>query len=132
MKSSLVRIWLICLLAFLLTTSCQTAKKSSIPITGGDAASAPAQVETARNNIVDYLISSDRLDNTPPRTGWQLDATPREGEYHFSCGDWVMVVWSANAQEQNERVVLRNTTTSDVWCGYVQPDGHVVDTSYLP
>lgn len=133
MKSSLVRIQVICLLVLLLTTSCQTAKKSFIPVTGDDASSAPAQVETARNKTVDYLISTGRLETAPPRVGWQLDtATSTEGEYHFSNGDWVLVIRSADDQKEDSLVILRNEATRTIWCGYVQPNGHVVDTSYLP
>jgi hypothetical protein len=133
MNKNAVLVGVICLSMILSLTGCQTVRKTFLPVTGSDSASAPAQVETARNNTIDYLISSARLKNTPPRTGWLLDTSPRKkGVYLYSGGDWVMTVWVADEQGENHRVILRNKVTHAVWCGYVQPNGSVIDTSYLP
>jgi hypothetical protein len=131
MKSSLIRIGGSCLLVILLLAGCQSAKKAFIPLTGDNATS--ARVESARDDTIHYLVSTSRLEVAPPETDWRLDTTPqRNGEYRFLSGDWVMSVWSTGRQAGDQRVILRDKQTDTVWCGYIQPDGSVVDTSYLP
>lgn len=133
MRHRVIRIGLFCLAGSLVLAGCQTAKKAFVPITGDGHASLPAQVESTRGQIVEYLISSSHLETAPPREGWQLEmAEQNDGGYHLLNGDWVMVVWSANAPKESQRVILRNKATHAVWCGYIQPDGQIVDTSHLP
>ena len=85
----------------------------------------------ARENVLEYVISSSRVANIPPSANWQLDDGQQlNGECRFCNGDWVMLVWLADAQEENERVIIINKVENIAWRGYVAPDGHVVDTAY--
>lgn len=130
MVKRVVRFLALCLPVLLWIVGCQSSDKSFIPVTGKDAAAMPAVVEQARIHVLDYVVSSSRLTNIPKTGNWQLDEEQTEGEYHFSSGDWQMTVWMADAQDENERVIIRNKTEHAFWCGYVAPDGHVVDTAY--
>jgi hypothetical protein len=41
-----------------------------------------------------------------------------------------MLVWPADANQENQRVIIINKVENVAWRGYVAPDGHVVDTAY--
>ena len=85
----------------------------------------------ARENVLEYVISSSRVPTAPPRADWQLDGGKQlNGEYRFFNGDWVMLVWLADADEENQRVIIINKVENVAWREYVAPDGHVVDTAY--
>ncbi len=121
----------LCLLAFLLLTACQPKDQPFIPVTGAEDASIPMLTKLARENVLEYVISSSRVPTTPPNTDWQLDGGKQlNGEYRFCNGDWVMLVWLADAKEENQRVIIINQVENVAWRGYVAPDGHVVDTAY--
>jgi hypothetical protein len=121
----------LCMFAFFLLASCASKDQPIIPVTGAEEATVPALVKQAQENVLEYVISSSQLENIPSSADWQLDyQEPLKGEYHFLSGDWLMIVWLANAQEKNQQVVLSNKIEKVNWCGYVRPDGHVVDTSY--
>ncbi|MBI3150862.1 MAG: hypothetical protein HYZ21_01905 [Chloroflexi bacterium] len=114
-----------------LLTSCLSGDRRSIPVTGGEDASAPALVELARENVLEYVISS-RLPTAPPSADWQLDNGEQlAGEYRFRSGDWLMIISPAERHEGNQRVVIINNVENISWCGYVELDGHVVDTAYI-
>jgi hypothetical protein len=122
----------LCLLAILLLTGCQSKDQPLIPVTGAENESISALTELARNNVLEYVISSSRVANAPPSSAeWQLDDGQQlNGEYRFRSGDWTMLVWPADANEENQRVMIINKIEKVAWCGYVAPDGHVVDTAY--
>ena len=121
----------LCLLAILLLTACQSKDQPLIPVTGAEDATIPVLTRLARENVLEYVISSSRVPTAPPSADWQLDDGQQlNGEYCFRSGDWVMLVWLADAQNENERVIIFNQVENVVWRGYVAPDGHVVDTAY--
>ena len=121
----------LCLLTILLLTSCQTNDQPLIPVTGAEDASIPMLTQLARENVLEYVISSSRVPTVPSSVEWQLDGGKQlNGEYRFRSGDWVMLVWLADADEENQRVIIINKIENVAWRGYVAPDGHVVDTAY--
>ena len=127
MNHRIIQLFSLCMPAILLFAGCAPKDKPFMPVTGA------AMVEQARKNVLEYVISSSRLATAPPSADWQLDQwEPLEGEYRFRSGDWLMVIWLANADQENQRVVIINKVESAYWCGHVQPDGHVVDNSYTP
>lgn len=131
MNHWIFRILTLCISVALLLASCQTKDQLVSPVTGANAA-IPTQIEQARVNILEYIISSSRLANIPPDTDWQLNGGESlKDEYHFLSGDWLMVIWDANTQDKTQRVVISNEIEKTFWCGYVAPDGHVVDTAYM-
>ena len=132
MNDRMIRLFTLCMTAILLLAGCASKEQPSIPVTGAEDASIPAMIEPARENVLEYIISSSRLTNAPPSAEWQLDKDEQlEGEYHFRSGDWLMVVWLADTDEKNQRVIISNKAENAFWCGYVRPDGHVVDTAYI-
>jgi hypothetical protein len=121
----------LCLLTILLMTGCQPKGQPLIPVTGAEEASISALTELARENVLEYVISSSRVGTAPPSADWQLDGGKQlNGEYCFRNGDWIMLVWPADAQEENQRVIIINKVENVAWRGYITPDGHVVDTAY--
>ena len=131
MNRRVVRFLVLCLPVLLLFAGCQSEDKSIIPVTGKDSPIVPAQVELAHENVLEYVISSSRIADIPSSENWQLNHDKQtEGEYRFSSTTWLMIVWSADDQEENQKVVIQNQAKHAFWCGYVRPDGHVVDTSY--
>ena len=132
MNKRVVRFLALCLPAVLLFAGCRSADQTLISATGAEDIPIPAMVEQARDKVLEYVISSSRLAAAPSGTDWQLDRGEHsEGEYRFRSGDWLMVIWLADAQEGNQRVVVINKAEKVSWCGYVEPDGHVVDTAYI-
>jgi len=130
MNKRVVRFLALCLLVVPPFAGCRSVEQTLIPVTGADVV--PAQIELARDNVLEYVISSSRLANSPPSANWQLDVEEQlEGEYHFRSGNWLMVIWLADADEENRRVIIFNQAENAFWCGYVAPDGHVVDTTYM-
>ncbi len=122
----------LCLSVTLLLAGCLPEGQSLIPITGAEKASVPASVGQARENVLAYLASSSRLAAAPPNADWQLDGgEPLDGEYRFRSGDWLMVVRLANNRDENQQIVIINKIEKAYWCGYVKPDGQVVDTVYI-
>src|SRR5512139_2376811 len=96
MNDRIIQLFALCLPAILLFAGCAPKDKTSIPVTGAEDA-IPAQVEQARVNVLEYVISSSRLANIPPNTDWQFDNRKQlEGEYHFLSGDWLMIVRAAD------------------------------------
>jgi hypothetical protein len=122
----------LCLLTILLLTGCQPKDQALIPVTGAEEASISALTALARENALEYVISSSRVETAPPSSAdWQLDAGQQlNGEYCFRSGDWTMLVWPADANQENQRVIIINKVENVAWRGYVAPDGHVVDTAY--
>jgi hypothetical protein len=121
----------LCLQAILLLTGCLSKEQPLIPVTGAEDASIPVLTKLTRENVLEYVISSSRMATVPPSAGWQLeDGQQLNGEYRFCSGDWVMLVWPADANEENQRVIIINKVENVTWRGYVAPDGHVVDTAY--
>ena len=122
---------ILCLPVVLWIASCQTTEdgdRAIIPVTGKNAV--PATVELARENVLEYVISSSRVANIPPSSEWISSGESTAGEFHFVSGDWLMIVLFEEGQEANQRVFLRNQAKHAFWCGYVDSDGHVVDTTY--
>ena len=121
----------LCLLAILLLTGCQSKEKPLIPVTGAEDASIPVLTKLARENVLEYVLSTSRVAAAPPNVDWQLDGGKKSnGEYCFRSGDWIMLVRLADANQENQRVIIINKVEKVVWRGYVAPDGHVVDTAY--
>ncbi len=132
MNHWIVRLVTLGMPVFLLLAACQPKDQAGVPVIGSEVA-IPAQVERAHINVLEYVISSHRLANIPPHTDWQFDNREQlEGEYHFLSGDWLMIVWVADINQENQQVIISNQTEKAFWCGYVAPDGHVVDTAYMP
>ena len=126
MNHRIIRLFSLCMPAILLFAGCAPKDKPFMPVTGA------AMVEQARKNVLEYVISSSRLATAPPSADWQLDnEEQRQGEFHFRSGDWLMVIWLADA-DGNQQVIISNNVEKAFWCGYVTPDGHVVDTAYMP
>jgi hypothetical protein len=121
----------VCLLVILCTTGCQQENggQTIVPVTGKNAV--PRTVDLARNNILEFVILSARIDDIPPSSEWTYSGQPAEGEFRFESSDWLMIVWPDDPQEASYRVVIRNEFENSFWCGYVDPDGHVVDTAYI-
>jgi hypothetical protein len=124
----------LCLLTILLLTACQPKEQPLIPVTGAeDASTISDQTKLARENVLEYVISSSRIPTAPPSTDWQLDdGKQANGEYRFCDGDWVMLVWLADAEEEYQRVIIINKVENVAWRGYVASDGHVVGHCRLP
>ena len=118
------------LLAILLLTACQPKDQPLIPVTGAEDASIPMLTKLARDNVLEYVVSSSRVPTAPPSADWQNDGRQADGEYRFRSGDWVMLVRLADANEENEWVIIINKVEKVAWRGYIAPDGHVVDTAY--
>jgi hypothetical protein len=131
MSHRTIRLLAFCLPVILALAGCASKDQPSIPVTGKKSTSIPAQVELAHENVLEYVISSSRIADIPSSENWQLNNDKQtEGEYRFSSNNWLMIVWSADAQEENQKVVIQNQAKHAFWCGYVRPDGRVVDTSY--
>jgi hypothetical protein len=92
----------------------------------------PASVTQTQNSVLAYLTTTSRLAPIPPpSTDWQLDSVEQlEVEYHFHSGDWHMVIHLANGTHKNQQIVIINIIENAYWCGYVKPDGQVLDTTY--
>lgn len=118
--------------AALLFTSCGSADRSFIPVTGADTVTVPAVVELTRGNVLKYVNGSSRFAGAPSELEWQLDEEQFDGGYRYRSGDWLMVIWYGDAETQNQRIVLMNMAENIYWCGYVGQDGEVVDTSFEP
>ena len=130
MNHWIVRCLAACVSVFLLLAGCQSTNQQVVPVTGGEEAM-PAHVQLVRENVLEYVISSARLADAPVSTDWQLvEVEPAEGEYYFRSGDWLMIVWSADTPLGNKRVSINNKVKNAAWWGYVEPNGHVVDTAY--
>jgi len=120
----------ICIAVIFLITGCLSESEASIPITGGLDASVPVMVGSARDTVLDYVISSARLAAIPSSTEWHLDDKTRaEGDYRFRSGDWLMIVQMAGNSNKDQRVMIINHLEGIYWCGCVHPDGTVMDTS---
>jgi hypothetical protein len=118
--------------AILLFTGCGGTDKSFIPVTGADEVTVPAMVELTRGNVLKYLSAFSRLATVPSNTEWQPTEKQFDGQYRYRSGDWLMVIWYGGAGAENQRIVLINAAENIYWCGYVGPEGKVVDTSFEP
>jgi hypothetical protein len=125
-------LWLtLCFPVILFSLGCQSPKQELIPITGDVNSPAPEQIKLARDNVLEYIISSSRLADIPGSAEWQLDIERQvNGQYFFHSGNWLMIVWAADADNENKQVVIHNKAENIFWCGYVKPNGQVKDTSY--
>ena len=113
----------LCLFVALLLTGC-------IPVTGAEDV-VPASVTQTQDSVLAYLTTSSRIAPIPPSVDWQLDSVELlEGEYHFHSGNWHMVIHLANSTHENQQIVIINLSENAYWCGYVKPDGQVLDTTY--
>jgi hypothetical protein len=121
----------LCLPVVLFFAGCQPANQSLIPVTGEDFSPVPLQIMLAREHVLEYINSLSRLPSIPPKVMWQLkDDEQPEGEYYFYSGDWLMIVWAADTNKENQQVIILNKAENFYWCGYVQPNGVVKDTSF--
>lgn len=96
------------------------------------AAAVPAPIWTVQGQALAYVTSSARLAGVPAVDEWQVDegAQP-DGLYRFQSGDWRMLVWSAVDGNGHRKVLILDQARGAFWCGYVAPDGSVVDTALL-
>jgi len=131
MNHRMVCLMALCLSAVLLFTGCAMNNEALIPNTGQESR-IPTAVEEARGQVLEYVVSSSGLAAAMSGLEWQLDNRQYAGEYRFHSGDWIMVIWRADADQENQRVVIFNKAERVQWCGYISPDGGVVDTSYMP
>jgi hypothetical protein len=123
------RLWIVCLPAVLLA-ACQSNAKAVLPVTGLEESALPALVAMTRENVLEYVVSSARLESIPAMPDWQLDKErSSEEEYCFRSGEWTMLIRPAEA---NQRVLILNRAEKASWIGYVTADGDVVDTTYAP
>jgi hypothetical protein len=106
--------------------------KSFIPVTSVDEITVPAAVEQIRENVLKVVGASSRLATDPSVLEWQLADEEFNGEYRYTSGDWLMVIWPEQDGRENHRIVIMNKTDNAYWCGYVTPDSEVVDTSFMP
>jgi len=119
-----------CLSVVLFFAGCQSADQTPIPVSIDDFAPIPVQVMLARDHVLEY-VSSSRLPSIPASVAWQLDTEEQlEEEYYFYSGNWLMIIWAADLDNENQQVIIQNKAEKFYWCGYVQPNGHVQDTSY--
>ncbi len=126
------RLFAVCVSLIVLLTACKPQAPTFVPVTGDKMVSAPAQVEQARSQVLKYVVSSARLTNLPQDADWQMEVSPRsEKEFHFRSGSWLIMIWEADAESGNERVIILNQLEKDGWTGYVTADGRVVDTHYV-
>lgn len=133
MKNRLIRNMALCLLVLLVVAGCRSTQDAIIPVTGQEVVPIPAQVETVRGGVLEYVTASAWFEESPPATGWQLDTAGRkEGQYRFLNDDWLMVIRLPNSRDVNEHIFLYNTVTHASWCGEVNPAGEIADTSYMP
>ena len=124
------RLFVLCL-PLILLSACKPQASHLVPVTGEMKVSAPAQVEMARNHVLNYVVSSARLANLPQNADWQVEISPRsENEYHFRNGNWLIMIWLADPDDGRQRVVILNQVDDDGWTGYITADGEVVDTYY--
>ena len=131
MNHGIPRLFSLCMPVVLLLAGCQPKLKTIVPVTGVKETTLPALVEQSRASVLEYVLSSSRLANLPSEADWQLDTNQAsEGLYRFRSGDWLIMIWLADADEGNQRVIILNKAENASWGGYVTPDGDVVDTSY--
>lgn len=129
MNQWIVRLFSLC--AVLLLTGCQPQIQKLLPITGVEEVSLAAPAELARESVLQYILSSSRLETLPPSENWQVEAGEQaEGEYRFRSGDWLMLIRSADTGDAIQKVLIINPVEKASWTGYVTADGHVVDTAY--
>jgi hypothetical protein len=130
MKKRVIRTF--CLFMAVLLPACQFMRQQGATVIRSDASSAPVNIELARDEALAYVTSSACLANVPSDVDWQLEAgLQAEGEYYFISDDWYMIVRSANASNENSRIMIVNKDKSAVWYGYVKPDGTVITTSLM-
>ena len=131
MNQWILRLFSLCLCAVLLLTGCQPQIQKLLPVTGVEEVSLAAPAELARESVLQYILSSSRLETLPPSENWQVETGEQtEGEYRFRSGDWLMLIRLAGAGETNQKVILFNQIQQASWTGYVTADGKVVDTAY--
>ncbi|MBE0669635.1 MAG: hypothetical protein IH588_03525 [Anaerolineales bacterium] len=133
MNHRLVGLLSLCLLVTLLLMGCLPEDPLLISITGLKEFAVPAVVSQSRGDVLAYLTTSARLAAAPPDADWQLEhGQQREGEFHFRSGDWHMTIWLPSSVEGNQHIAILNSSAHAYWCGYVKPNGQVVDTALLP
>ncbi|HSL42270.1 MAG TPA: hypothetical protein VK897_02485 [Anaerolineales bacterium] len=131
MNRWMIGLFTICVAAVLILTACQPKAKTLLPVTGGQGVSLAAPAASARDSVLEYILSSSRLAALPPGTDWELvqGEHPSE-EYHFRNGDWLMLVQLANGHDARQRIILLNRVEKISWSGYITPEGRLVDTAY--
>lgn len=72
MNKRVVRFLALCLPVVLLFAGCRFADQTLVPATDVEDIPIPAMVELARENVLEYVISSSRLAVAPSGTDWQL------------------------------------------------------------
>lgn len=125
-----IRLLFFCGTTVLLLAACQPKTRAFVPLTGMEESSLPALVAMSRENVLEYVVSSERLVTIPAISEWQLDRDrSSEEEFCFRSGDWIMLI---RPTEESQRVLLLNRAEGASWIGYVTADGDVIDTTYAP
>lgn len=90
----------------------------------------PAAVKLAQLNVLEYVTSASRLPAVPSSADWQLDKdTSSNGEYRFYSGSWRMIICPA-VKAGVQQVIITDTAKDASWCGFIEPDGDIVDTCF--
>ena len=127
MRTRMVCLFILCLSVTLLLAGCADSEQAVVPVTGAESA-IPAAVVSAHESVLKYVSSSSQPGSIPSNLDWKPAEKQTEGQYRYGSDGWVMVIWPG----ENQRVVIINKTENIYWCGYMKPDGSVVDVSYLP
>jgi hypothetical protein len=114
------------MLAALMLTAC-----SPSDLTGAVDNSVPALVKLQQKNVLEYVSASSRLSAVPSTESWQLDTKRQSnGEYRFYSGSWLMIILPARVEGGNQQVVLIETVKDTSWCGFIKPDGGIVESCF--
>ena len=88
----------------------------------------PDLVRSEQKSVLEYVTTSSRLTSLPPSTAWLLDKeTNPQDEYRFYSGNWLMIIYQTAKEDGNQQVVILDTVHDSSWCGYIKPDGQIID-----
>ena len=127
MNHKMLRLFMLFVLSTLGVVGCVSSQQAS----NLEGVVLPAAVELAQVNVLEYVTSASRLPSVPASAEWQLDKdTSSNGKYRFHSGNWLMVICPATAKDGNQQVVIIDTVQDASWCGFIEPDGDIVDTCF--
>jgi hypothetical protein len=131
MNPKVIRLLVIFTCAALVLSGCLPDPQASHLGAGAVLYTVPDLVRSEQKSVLEYLTTSSRLTSLPPSAAWSLDkATVTDGEYRFCSGDWLMIIYQAAADDGEQQVVIIDTVHDSSWCGYIKPDGQIIDSCY--